>query len=95
MLLSSYMYRLFNNTYVPICIYIPTKYLPPYLISTYLLPTYLLTYVLHPRFSSGSIKSQCYQILIHIRFDKAGKVEDINSQKDNDLDLDLVENMKP
>jgi hypothetical protein len=41
MLLNSYMYRLFNSTNVLICIYIPTKYLPPYLISTYLLPTYL------------------------------------------------------
>jgi hypothetical protein len=28
MLFCSYMYRLFNSTYIPLCLYIPTKYLP-------------------------------------------------------------------
>ncbi len=42
MLPSSYTYRLFNNTYVFICIYLLTKYLPTYLLPfTYLLCTYV------------------------------------------------------
>jgi hypothetical protein len=42
MLPSSYTYKLFSNTYMPIHIYLPT-----YLSSTYLLPTYLpLTHTL-------------------------------------------------
>ncbi len=44
MLPRSYTYRLFNNTYVPICIYRPTKYIPTYLptyLSTIYIPIYL------------------------------------------------------
>ncbi len=53
---------------------------------------YRFTLKLHPRFSNGGIKSKCYQI--HIRFDKACKVVDLNSQKDNNLDLDLEKDMR-
>ncbi len=58
MLPNNYMYKLFNNLYIPICIYLPIKYLPTYLPITYIpimyihlttylyyvhIPTYLIT----------------------------------------------------
>ncbi len=44
MLLSSYTYRLFNNTYIPIPIY---TYLPTYLPTYYVPPTDLLGTYIH------------------------------------------------
>jgi hypothetical protein len=56
MLFSSYTYRLFSNTYVLICTYLPIykiptflliKYLHPTYPPSYLLPTYIITRDLH------------------------------------------------
>jgi hypothetical protein len=56
MLPSSYTYKLFNSTYIPTCIYLPTinylltkylhTYLSTYLLSTTILPTYLPIYLI-------------------------------------------------
>jgi hypothetical protein len=46
MLPSSYTYIQFNNTYIPIRIYLRIKYLPTYLLTIYLLSYYLPTYLL-------------------------------------------------
>jgi hypothetical protein len=46
MLFGSYMYRLFNNTYILICIYVPIKYLPTFILFIKYLHTYTPTYPL-------------------------------------------------
>jgi len=50
MLPSSYMYRLFNSTYVPISIYLPIYvlfiYLPTYLLRTYIPTNNLIGYLI-------------------------------------------------
>jgi hypothetical protein len=66
MLPSSYMYKLFS-TYVPICIYVPTKYLPHYVLSTYiLLITYLYTYHL-PIYYLPTYISLTYLLYMYLR----------------------------
>ncbi len=51
MLLSNYTYKLFNSTYVPICIHLPTYLLGIYTLCTYLpimyIPIYLIIKYLH------------------------------------------------
>jgi hypothetical protein len=50
MLPSNYTYRLFNNTYLSICIYLPTTYLCtiylPNDLAIYYIPTYIPSYPL-------------------------------------------------